>query len=168
MFKHLIFTPFILSTFFQLSCSQKSLVNKPLIDIEKTCGERIKLVEKIMLFNKTDFEVSAEKSPKWGIEQTWDLKKANARKAGLQWLQIKFERGRLQSVWFGPRTNLKNDLKMVGLSLYDLRSEQGHELKSYDLGTYNAKNLLGQKIIVEHQGAPQKGTFLTCFKAKNF
>lgn len=149
------------------SCSSNSKVSGPFLDVEKACGEKLRLVEKFMVFNKVDFDISSHKDPRWGVEQTWDLKKSKGHQADLKWLQIKFEKGRLQSLWFGPRTTLEKDLKKIGLKPYDLKSKSGKELNSFDSGLFYIKDLNQRRVTVEHEGAPQKGTTVTCFKAKN-
>lgn len=137
-----------------------------LIDVMKVCRENPELVEKIMVFSKKNFNITKQVDPLLGEEQVWELGKYSGDSVGLEWMQLKFYGDKLQSVWFGPRQSLEEDMKKVGINMYFLRSKDGKKVEFYDKDSYTVKDVAGKKMTVEHEGAAVKGVQITCFNPK--
>lgn len=148
------------------ACAAQPIVNKTFLDVEKACGERQKLVEKLMNLKQSDFLIPKVKTRQWTPYENWDLKKNIAQSYGWQWLQLRWKYKKLQAVWFGPRHSLDEDLFSVGLTREDLRQANGSKVNDFDTGIYYAKNLEGQQMQIEHEGSLQKGMTITCFPEK--
>ncbi len=153
---------------FSLSCATSQRPRSTMIDVQKVCGETIPLVAKIMAFSPKEFDKKKPLDPRWSWEQIWDLKTNLTDQYGLKYLQLRFQHDKLQAVWFGPRKSLDMDLKFLGLKKSFLRNKKGQIVKDFKTGVYYSKDLNNRKIRVEHQGGPQKGTTVTCFRSKRF
>lgn len=141
--------------------------NEKFLDVEKLCRERIALVMKVSEFKQENFTMEKALVKKWNDEQIWDLKKDVAEKFQLKWLQLKFFKEKLQSVWFGPRTNLESDLHKVGLEKDSLRNKNKSKVKNFGSGSYYSKDLNQRLIRIDHKGSGLTGTTITCFNPRN-
>ncbi len=154
--------------FLTLSCTTGQRPRATMIDVQKVCGENIPLVAKIMAFSPKQFDQKKPLDPRWSWEQIWDLKTSITDQYGLRWLQLRFQHGKLQAVWFGPRKSLQEDLKFLGLKKPLLLNKKGKIVSDFNTGVYYSRDLNNRKIRVEHKGGPQKGTTVTCFRSKRF
>lgn len=147
-----------------ISCTHsRSLKEGELIDVRKTCSEYPRLVEKIMSLREADFRITDSDDPRLGDEQIWDLKKAVARRHNLEWLQLKFDKDKLKSIWMGPRGDLETDLKRLALIPFDLLDKNGKRLEDYELGTYKVKDFENRTITLDYDLPHSEGLTVSCF-----
>ncbi len=149
-------------------CVSNRPTDRLLLDVQKACSENMALVEKLMVFNASQFDQKKPLDPKWGFEQIWDLQNQVAVQYNLQWLQLRFQDNKLQALWFGPRSTLDKDLVAIGLRRTLLRNEQRAPEKDFIRGTYYSQDLNDRKLRIDHKGGPEKGTTVTCFPSKRF
>jgi hypothetical protein len=160
--KHIF--PLILLFFTVMGCQSKIASNDGvLIDIRKTCSEYPRLVEKIMAFRERSFDISSDKDSRLANNETWDLKKAVAKRYKLGWFQLKYENDKLKSLWFGPRTDLEQDLKLLGMITFDLLDKKGQRLDAFERPTYYSKDFNDRTIKIEYDAPHSEGVTITCY-----
>lgn len=156
--------PFVFALlFFSAGCSHFSKSDKPMIDVQKVCREEPKLVERIMVFSKSDFNMAEANKSDISDEEIWDLGTVSKTLYGLDFLQLKFKDNKLKSIWYGPRSSFEDDMEKLGVNLYFVRTKDGKETDNYEQGPFVIKDLQGRDIKLEHNGSASPGVSLTCF-----
>lgn len=145
------------------SCTLLNRSEEALIDVRKICSEYPRLVEKILPFRERDFSIRVDQDPRLGEWQTWELNKGVAKRYQMSFLNLRFEKNKLRTIWWGPRTEWMADLKRMGLYQEDLLAKSGKRIDTYNLGEYRTQDFSGRRITLEYDLPHSEGITVRCF-----